>query len=448
MESLPPELYQEIFLYLAGHGWTHGNPNRSIPTGCSLQPMALYLHEDANAVVVHRHLWSLCSRSPRSIRCSATSHRPRRRLRPRADFFGDTRTRWRACPSLGQRLDRPPGTENDEQLEVFRKPMPLLEEIVLISGVTVTKGELIDRDWQSYNSHRDLPPYLGDSPRLRYLESHVMCIVPKQPLVHLEYLSYSLRDVEDEPLWLMLQMTPALRELTMNFCGHPLRQVLCVSLSAEIMLPALTRLGVYGLPGNSDWMGKIKMPLVHTLSCSIESCDQLIDLFDALSQQITHLILTSIEEESIGYLGHRDAEAICHLTAVETFELAGLCEDIFEGEDESFFRYLLDAAKAQCTGSPARCRRLIIRNSQMGMQWSENVMRYVGSRMAAASEEGGPPFGVHLENFTFNARAMEGVENPNWFYECKKFFVGAVIAHDDINYEIMESGHERSFHYD
>ena len=60
--------------------------------------------------------------------------------------------------------------------------------------------------------------FFSDAPRLSRLESHVLCMVPAQPLSALQTLKISLRDVVDDPLWLTLAMTPSLEEL---HCYYP-----------------------------------------------------------------------------------------------------------------------------------------------------------------------------------------------------------------------------------
>ena len=176
------------------------------------------------------------------------------------DLVSKHASRWRQC-----RIEVQDSIAREKLLDIFRRPLPFLEELVLVpqSG----RAANIIEPWDS----KDL--FFSDAPHLTRLESHALCMVPAQRLSALQTLKMSLRNIVDDPLWLTLAVTPSLEELYCYYPAHHYRSQESCLLEHDIDLPRLHTLGIFGFPGNVDSIQRLRMPALRTLVASIEPCD-------------------------------------------------------------------------------------------------------------------------------------------------------------------------------
>ncbi|KAH7099478.1 hypothetical protein BKA62DRAFT_307443 [Auriculariales sp. MPI-PUGE-AT-0066] len=287
-----------------------------------------------------------------------------------------------------QRLDR-------SEFGALSKPLPLLEELILIPGHL--RDNLISREADE-NDHR----YLMHCPRLFTYVNHTAGIVPSTSLPTLQYLSLSIRGLADEvPLWATLAMTPALTELSIYFSRWR-NDNTTESPPEPISLPVLRKLGIYGKPRDRDWDEYLRVPALHTLGLSIEPLDSNSRLCRDFRRQVRHLIITTMEGAlSNGYFYRGDALALNHLENVETLEILDIPRNMFRGDPEEFFLSFLGRNRlARVIDSiphwASTVTSLKIRNSELKYASCGSLAEFISSREKAAAELGGPPL-----NFQF-----------------------------------------------
>ena len=218
-----------------------------------------------------------------------------------------------------------------DDLAMLRMRCPLLEELVLLpvsaeaSGIDYRSDNMLTHIYDITSSlEPELPRYFRDARHLVRLESHVTPMIPNHQLERLTFLSISLRDIPDAPLWLTLALTPNLQDLRVYYpiygSGWPNEPP-----SVEINLLSLTNMALYGLPDSFDWIDVFNAPKVHTLTVSIEPCPRLTRLFIKLRDTVRHLIITTVDpEDGGGFLNVTDAVALDNLTTLDTFEIRNL----------------------------------------------------------------------------------------------------------------------------
>jgi len=306
-----------------------------------------------------------------------------------------------------------------DELQEFTRPLPLLEELVLVPP----RGRHDDLIWPSWRT--DDPRYFQGYSRLRRLDSHVAFMVPAHPLPTLSYLSLSLRgDVEGyDPIWKSLAQTPALDELRLYFAESRWRSVDsgdCQNLS----LPHLVRLAVFGAPNHYQWAEKLNAPKLTTLTVSIEWCDINSRLYRALRDRVRHLIITTVETRSGGFLNDSDTIALDELESLSTFELRDIREEMLSSSNQGFFQHLVDRIVESPDGSPwsARVPALILRRCRFSWRACESLIRFVGVRHGASAEHGRPMLGLKLVDTTF---VKYGSYKPAGFEDIEHYFSNA-----------------------
>ncbi|KAH7099465.1 hypothetical protein BKA62DRAFT_709668 [Auriculariales sp. MPI-PUGE-AT-0066] len=410
MDILPTELYQEIFSCFA--------PIRALVSVHSETPPLAQDVLDAPltlSLVCRRwhdicyktpELWSFIQLAPTDI--DVTNHL-RQRLERTGDHALDIWINYTNIPTqffaalhhIQQRCHAwrriciffPTEIPLDEW-RIFTKSMPLVEELVLFPK-NGRDGPIIE----SVQEGAEPALYLTDCPRLSSYRCHAALIVPVRPLTRLEHLTFSLRGLpDDDPLWQALDMVPTLRSLDVYFNKNSWPSHDATSPAADRTLRALRNLGVYGFPGNSDWIEHLQMPLLETLTVSIESCDSggISSVFCALSKQVRHLILTTGESNTGGYYCAADVVSINNLETLEILELRDVHRGMISRNDQSFFEQIND----NCAGDPlywgAQIRQLIFRNSRLRLRDCESLTEFLRGRLAATADGVGPPLDVHF----------------------------------------------------
>jgi len=229
-----------------------------------------------------------------------------------------------------------------ENMAMLMTQCSFLEELVLLpvsavpAGIDYRSDNVISSTADIDGSLKLEPPrYFHNARQLVRLESHATPMVPKHPLERLTFLSISLRDIPDAPLWLTLAMTPNIQELRIYYRIHrsgwsndpP---------SVKINLSHLTNMALYGLPDSFEWIDVFNAPKVHTLAVSIEPCPRLVPLFIKLRDTVRHLIITTVDPEYYGgILNVTDAVALDNLFTLDTFELLNLPAFILQSWNKS-----------------------------------------------------------------------------------------------------------------
>jgi len=318
------------------------------------------------------------------------------------DNLGMVLHRWRRCyiQLSGSLIGR---------LNILRKPTPVLKELILMPFHGHRAGPLpVDCDlWHRY-------PHLAHAPQLHRLESHCVCLLPLAPLKRLEYLSYSLRhdSVGDGPVWLALAKTPALRELHIYFPTPEDHEEYDHLLGKDILLPALETLGVYGIPGQALSFELVKMPRLRTLLVSNDACDMLGNLFGAVSGEVRHVVITSVEEMQTGFLSAHTIEGLSSLISVETLELRGLGSGIF-GDHGAFFSSLAIYLPS--------VTRIFISHCRLHLDDCGPIAKLVDQNLESSSSQ-------YKISFKHTTVLWDSKKPPEWYASLAQIFAEAIMV--------------------
>ena len=320
-----------------------------------------------------------------------------------------------------------PGVVPLETTDMFSKPMSALTELITLSEHGRYSSLVFGTQDQSFHSYLLAP--LNEAPILRRLEAHGIAMAPMQPLVSLEVLNFSLRNRQDDIVWDMLAMTPALVELNIFFPRNYSWRRESESLDRDILLTRLRRFSIYGFWGDRDsaWTTRLRMPAVDTLTISIESCDYMHPVISGISATLRKLIITSVETAEFGYLCDVDGLALRTLNEFrfETLELRDLPLKTIDHHDASFFEYLT-SGQARVPGDKpplwaSRFQRLILRNCEFWLRGCQTMASFVHARYANAEAF---PFSLELVGTSL---VRETITEPAWMDEARPYFKDAVV---------------------
>ncbi|KAH7103341.1 hypothetical protein BKA62DRAFT_696600 [Auriculariales sp. MPI-PUGE-AT-0066] len=312
------------------------------------------------------------------------------------DLLQRNAQRWRRV-----RIDFPRPTPIDK-FAVFTKPMPLLEHLVLSTPSTGFNEYMVNTNYDS-----DLNPqhlYFHSCPNLRTLASHAAVMVPVATLSKLEYLNFSLRGLRDDlPLWAALAMMPALVELNIYFPYYGAGSYLEEAPPTPRQLPALRTLGILGYYRfQSRWDRWLTVPNLQTLVVSVEPCNLLRESFASFSSAVRHIVITTVENgNSGGYFSRSDAVALDELHHVETLELRDIPIDMVRGNPGDFFASL--AGIVRYSGDPmpkwgSTLRKLILRDCEIEIDSCGSLASLVDLRTTAARDNADDSFEFQLIN--------------------------------------------------
>jgi len=285
-----------------------------------------------------------------------------------------------------------------DDLVVFNRPWPLLEELILIPS-NGHHEYLVHKTWEGTHLR-----YFKNMSQLRRLDSHIACMVPTQEMLNLSYLSISVRGARVyDSLWETLALTPALEELRIYFPAYRWRESdPGESQSPSLSLPHLERLAAYGYTRFFDWSEQLHAPNLTTLTVSIEYCDVIPRLYRALRDRVRHLIVTSVDPQSAGYLDDTDTIALDEFESLSTFELCDIREAMLQADRQGFFQHLVDRVESTDGSAwPARVPVLILRRCRFSWRACESLLRFIGARHSASAEHGRPILRLELIDTTF-----------------------------------------------
>ncbi|KAH7099460.1 hypothetical protein BKA62DRAFT_307134 [Auriculariales sp. MPI-PUGE-AT-0066] len=288
--------------------------------------------------------------------------------------------------------------------------MPALQSLVFITGSVRSNKMVGDEDEEP--EEMDI---LSNSPRLTYLAKHVLSVAICTSMNRLQYLSVSLRDTRrDTFLWRALAMTPNLKELEIYFPFYSGIEADPELHTKEISLPQLHQLSVYGFPPENEtpWIDKLHMPRLEKLVCSIESCDYLAPVYAKVRKEVRHVVITSVETRPGGYFCDLDARSLDRLSSLDTLELRGITQLMFKEHNQSFFDHLIGGFEDETRTQPAWAagfEHLILRDCTVYFNACRMLAHFVNMRESAA-REGGQPFDFQVHDCMFLAtRAQEPV---------------------------------------
>ncbi|EJD40343.1 hypothetical protein AURDEDRAFT_153567 [Auricularia subglabra TFB-10046 SS5] len=153
--------------------------------------------------------------------------------------------RWRRCD-----FGLPYGITL-KQVECLRTPAPLLERFCIASA---DEDEMLP-----FSASGTVPTYLPGSPLLRQFSSATIFLTPRKPMLRLTHLDVTMQDQPTSSLWELLQMTPALEDLRINF--HGVLSTTPDPPSTTLTLPALRYLSISGDPPIvSSWATVLRLP--------------------------------------------------------------------------------------------------------------------------------------------------------------------------------------------
>ncbi|KAH7099450.1 hypothetical protein BKA62DRAFT_306364 [Auriculariales sp. MPI-PUGE-AT-0066] len=302
--------------------------------------------------------------------------------------------------------------------------MPALQSFVVLTG-SVRSNQMVDENDEPAGLN-----ILRHAPNLTYLARHVNALTISTSMDRLQYLSFSLRGMPtDTSMWQTLPMTPNLKELEIYF---PSFNGIAIEANyelhgMEIRLPHLRQLAVYGFPPEDDvaWVDRLYMPLLETLLVSIESMDPLTTVFAKVRKEVRHVIITSVEpDRNRGYFDQVDARSLDQLSTLETLELRDLTPDMLKLYNQSFFDHLIgeyDKTRPQPAWA-AGLEHLILRDCTVYLNSCRKLAQFVQMREDAA-RDGGPPFDFQVHGCMFLATRTESFA-PVWSYFANSTFYG------------------------
>ena len=240
--------------------------------------------------------------------------------------------------------------------------------------------------------------------RLVRLENHATPMIPKHLLERLAFLSISLRNIPDSPLWSTLAITPNLRDLRVYYPLYSSSQTNNLP-TDEINLPQLTHMALYGLPGSFDWLNFFHAPKLRTLTVGIEQCPRLRPLFIKFRDTVRHFIITTVDAPSGGgYFNITDAVALDLLSTIDTFEICNLTKSMLQNwneyvassyEDEptdtarsSFFQHLVHRVRER-EGWAARLRRFVVNGCTFQLNACNSLFEFVRVKYEMDGEQEG-----------------------------------------------------------
>jgi len=305
--------------------------------------------------------------------------------------------------------------------------MPILEEFTLVGSVT-DYYRLADNEYDPQH------PQLLHSPRLRRLTSHLICIIPADKMDSLTYLSISLRDVDERPLWDTLVITPVLEQLDIYFprprnAEEDVVETGGIRPQQDITLSRLTHLGLFGCPGwDAPWADNVHLPNLSHLTVSIEACNYWLNrVFNKHRTANLHVVITTVEFASSGSLGAAEAAALAILQNVEALELARLQTMMLEVErGPSFFEDLVRRAREDESHWAARLPRLVMRNCTFDLDACKALADYAQMRNdPTRTRQEAKTQGLTIEWIDSKLLCQE---KPGWFEQVQDVFTGADIS--------------------
>jgi len=252
---------------------------------------------------------------------------------------------------------------------------------------------------------------LPSMPMLRRWEIHALPVAPEQimRLSSLQFLSYNLRGTTETLLWKTLESCPNLVSLNIYFAAGPDQWAQVTTQPIRpISLPKVTQLAIFGFWNDSDWLHYINLPMVQTLTVSVESCNYMQPLFTKLGVQIRHLTITTIDGSTFSMISDTDAAVLRDLERLETLELSDLPTTILLFGGQSFFRHLMDGTIRDVSAPAVRpvwvnsFTRLILRNCVLYLSSSRALANLVQSRREDADKGLGPELSFEIPGTRFS----------------------------------------------
>jgi len=318
-----------------------------------------------------------------------------------------------------RRLELWTSTVSRDDLNVFSKSLPLLEELILVPPCGRYE-DLIHDAWTVTDSR-----YFQGIPRLRRLDSHIACMVPTHEMPKLTFLSISLRGSPAyDFLWQTLALTPALEELHVYFPRNQWSMADPGAQNHGLALLNLERLAIFGYTSFFVWLEQLHAPNLTTLTVSIEWCDVISPLYRTLRDQIRHLIITTVDPGSGGYMDTTDTIALDVLESLSTFELRDIPEIMLRSSRQGFFQHLVDRVVESTDASPwsARVPALVLRRCRFNWRACESLLRFIGVRHGASAEYGRPILRLELVDTTF---VKYGSYKPAGYDDITHYFTNA-----------------------
>jgi len=413
MDTLPIDVFQEILEHIIRHpsfGDEWPIPDEELRAVCPLigtcrrwrdvmfQTPSIWTYIQVNGDIDERHLVYIRTRLKRSGDAPLDIC-----LR---NFEDQTTTSsfllptcFRAISKQRHRIRRllySPAGLDGEVLELFTRPCPLLEELLLMP--------FGGRHEELLNTQLDTTcQYFSNTPKLRHIESHLACMIPAQALSMLTFLSISMRDVPHDILWLTLPHTPFLEELAMYFPENGWQPNESNQFKDDLSLPNLVRLQIYGYPAHFNWAEKLDVPRLTTLTVSVEYVNESSELYRALGDKIRHLVITTVEPVSGGFLDDTDMMAVDSIKSLSSLELRDIPEQMASTSNQSFFEYLATCVNDSDDGSiwSARCPKLIFRRCRFDWRACQGLVTFVSARNEAAAAHGRPMLQLEFDDTVF-----------------------------------------------
>jgi len=256
--------------------------------------------------------------------------------------------------------------------------MPMLEELVVMHGE-------LDAQLAVCKSAQ-----LLDCPRLIRLINHVGILTPTTTLGTLKYLSISMLNTNEAPLWAALSMAPALEHLDVYFPeGADGRDEDALVPEHDIHLSSLTSFAVFGSPPMvAPWTERLQMPHLQKLTVSIDACDRLSRFYQTIRSSTLHLILTLECCGDSGDISAAVVKELRSLRAVSTLEIMGVTGSL---SDDGFFHALEADARQDSTCWAAQFTQLVFRECFLDSEATQAVAHFVRTRASAADSGGDAP---------------------------------------------------------
>ena len=274
--------------------------------------------------------------------------------------------------------------------------MPVLEELIIDTGEPSHLITVFE------------PNKLLYCPSLVRLTNHVGILTPTTTLGALRYLSLSIRNTNEAPLWRALEMAPSLESLEVYFALDGNEQV---SLAPEhdIYLPLLTSFALIGEPPmDAPWFGRLHIPNLMALTLSIDSCHRLGMLYQTLRSRNLHLTLMPDCCGSSGTLFAADAVELKILRGVSTLEIFGFREKL---SDDDFFWTLETYAQEDASCWAAKFTPLVLRDCSFDTEAIKQIAQFVRMRASITATESTAP---RLDVYWIACLHDEDDVEPKW----------------------------------